>query len=295
MATLTNVNDKIIAQRALQGLVDFLAPLSAFSTSYSDEAKNKGDTVVVPLVGTLSATTFNQNYEVGGGTLTAVTVSINQHKIVPLSLTDVQYANSSVAQIEAWGYQAGQALGNQIIGSVWTLITSGAPGYFATGYTYPVASWNAAKLVALRQAMSVAKVPMDNRSLFLDPTSYGQMLTDTSVAYSSYYGNNKAITEGQVPRVYGFDIRESNLIPVTDTMYGFAVHPSALAVAVRALTPQAPSEYLSAGVVSQPETGVSIGFRKHYSPSSGTLFMNFEALYGSTVGITACLSRIAYR
>lgn len=295
MATLTNVNDKIIAQKALQGLCDFLSPLSAFSTSFSEETSNKGDTVIVPLVGTLSATTFNQNYEVGGGTLTAVTVSINQHKIVPLSLTDVQFANSSVAQIEKWGYQAGQALGNQIISSVWTLITSGAPAYFATGYTYPVASWNASRLVTVRQALTVAKVPMDNRTLFLDPTSYGQMLTDTSVAYSSYYGANKAIVEGQVPRVYGFDIRESNLIPTTDTMYGFAVHPSALAVAVRALAPQAPSEYLSAGIVSQPETGMSIGFRKHYSVSTGTLHMNFEALYGSTAGITACLSRIAFR
>ena len=295
MATLTNVNDKIIAQKALQGLVDFLAPLSAFSTSFSDETTNKGDTVIVPLVGTLTATTFNQSYEVGGGTLTAVTVSINQHKIVSLSLTDVQFANSSVAQLEKWGYQAGQALGNQLITSVWTLITSGAPAYFASGYTFPVASWAASKLVTVRQAMTVAKVPMDNRTLFLDPTAYGQMLTDTSVAYSSYYGNNKAITEGQVPRVYGFDIRESNLIPTTDTQYGFAVHPSALAVAVRSLASQAPSEYLAAGSVSQPETGATIGFRRHYSVGTGVSYLNFEALFGSTYGLTACLQRLSFR
>ena len=295
MATLTNVNDKIIAQRALEGLVDFLAPLNSFSTSFSDETTNKGDTVIVPLVGTLTATTFNQSYEVAGGTLTAVTVSINNHKIVPLSLTDVQFANSSVAQIEKWGYQAGQALGNQIISSVWTLITSGSPAFFATAYTFPVASWNVSRLITVRQAMTVAKIPMDNRTLFLDPTSYSAMLSDTALQASYAAGNSSVISEGRVPRVMGFDVRESNLIPTTDTMYGFAVHPSALAVAVRALSPQAPSEYLTAGVISQPETGASIGYRRHYQPATGTMHLNFEALFGATYGLTACLQRIAFR
>lgn len=295
MASLTNVNDKIIAQRALQGLTDFLAPLNSFSTSFSDETSNKGDTVVVPLVGTLSATTFNQSYEVGGGTLTAVTISVNQHKIVPLSLTDVQFANSSTAQLEKWGYQAGQALGNSIISSVWTLITSGSPAYFATGYTFPVASWNVSKLITLRQAMTVAKVPFDNRSLFLDPTSYSAMLSDSTIQAAYAYGSNGVISEGKVPRVLGFDVRESNLIPTTDTMYGFAVHPCALAVAVRSLIPQAASEYLASGISSQPETGLSIGMRRHYQVSNGTHYLNFEALFGATYGITACLSRIAFR
>ena len=295
MATLTNVNDKIIAQNALQGFTEYLYPLSGFSTSYSDETKQKGDTVVVPLVGTLTATTFNQDYQVGGGTLTAVTISINVHKIVPLSLTDVQFANSSVATLEKWGFQAGQALATAITQHVFSYVTSGSPSFFATGYTYPVASWNVSRIATIRQAMTVAKVPMENRSLFLDPTSYAQTLGDTNISYAMYAGSNMALTEGKVPRIYGFDLRESNLIPTTDTMYGFAVHPTALALAIRSLAPQSASAYEAAGIVTEPNTGASLGFRRHYQPSNGTHYLNFESIWGATYGITAGLSRIAFR
>lgn len=295
MATLTNVNDKIIAQRALEGFTEYLHPMNLFSTSYSDETKMKGDTIIVPLVGTLTATTFNQDYQVGGGTLTAVTINLNVHKIVPLSLTDVQFANSSVAQLEKWGFQAGQALATAITQHVFSYVTSGSPSFFATAYTYPVASWNVSRIVTIRQAMTVAKVPLENRSLFLDPTSYAQTLADSNLSYAMYAGSNGALTTGQVPRVYGFDVRESNLIPTTDTMYGFACHPSALALAIRALAPQAPSSYESAGIVTNPSTGAALGMRRHYQPSNGTHYLNFEAIFGATYGITAGLQRIAFR
>lgn len=295
MATLTNVNDKIISQKALEGFTEYLHPLNMFSTSYSDETKQKGDTVIVPLVGTLTATTFNQDYQVGGGTLTAVTINLNVHKIVSLDLTDVQFANSSNAQLSKWGFQAGQALATAITQHVFSYVTSGSPSFFATGYTYPVASWNVSRVLTVRQAMTVAKVPLDNRSLFLDPTSYGQMLADSNLSYAMYNGNDGALREGRVPRVYGFDVRESNLIPTTDTMYGFACHPSALALAIRALAPQAPSAYEAAGIVTNPDTGATLGMRRHYQPATGKHYLNFEALFGATPAITAGLLRIAFR
>lgn len=295
MATLTNVNDKIIAQRALEGFTQYLHPLSLFSTSFSEETQRKGDTVIVPLVGTLTATTFNQDYQVGGGTLTAVTISIVNHKIVPLSLTDVQFANSSVAQLEKWGFQAGQALATAITQHVFSYITSGSPSFFATGYSWPVASWNVSRIVTVRQALTTALVPLDNRALFLDPTSYAQTLADTNMSYANYAGDTTAIKEGRVPRVYGFDVRESNLIPATDTMYGFACHPSALAIAIRSLAPQDPGAYGAAGIVTNPSTGAALGYRRHYQPSNGTQYLNFESIFGATYGITAGLLRIAFR
>jgi hypothetical protein len=85
MATLTNLNDTIISQNALQAFTEALAPLSVFSKSYSDETEKKGSAVIVPLFGNLAATTFNQDYEVGGGSATGVTVNLNIHKIVPVS------------------------------------------------------------------------------------------------------------------------------------------------------------------------------------------------------------------
>lgn len=291
MATLTNVNDKIIAQNALQGLTQYLSPFNAFSSSYDGEAAQQGDTVIVPLVGTLTATTFS-TYEVGGGTMTAVTVSLSNHKVANLDLTDVQFANSSAVSLEKWGYQAGQALGELVTSTVWSLITS---ANFTIGYTFPVASWNVSRLAEVRRIQNVGKVPMNDRSLFLDPTSYQAMLSDSALSYASYYGTNQAIKEGQVPRVLGYNVYESNLIPTTNTMYGFACHPSAIAVAVRALKSQAPSEYLATGIQVDPVSGLQIGYRRHYNPGTGKHYLNFECVFGYTAGVTGSLHRIAFQ
>jgi len=291
MATLTNVNDKIISQKALEGLTAYLSPFSAFSTNYDDDAKQKGDTVVVPLVGTLTATTFS-NYEVGGGTMTAATVLLNQHKNVPLDLTDIQFANSSSAQLEKWGFQAGQALGELVTTTIWAAITS---VNFTIGYTYPVASWNVARLLEVRRVQNVGKVPQNDRSLFLDPTSMAAILGDVAVQSASLYGGNSAIREGRIDRVGGYNLFESSLIPTTNTQYGFAVHPSAIAVAVRGLQPSDSSMYLASGLIREAVSGLTIGYRRHYSPSAGRQYLNFECVFGSAAGITGSLHRIAFQ
>jgi hypothetical protein len=38
--------------------------------------------------------------------------------------------------------------------------------------------------------------------------------------------------------------------------------------------------------VTDPETGLSIGYRRHYSPATGRHFVSFEAVYGYTRAIT---------
>ena len=72
------LNDKIFTQVALQAFVAKLAPLNAFTRDFSGDARRKGDAIVVPLISGITATTFNQSYEVGGG---AITLNLNVNGI----------------------------------------------------------------------------------------------------------------------------------------------------------------------------------------------------------------------
>jgi hypothetical protein len=126
MATVS-FNDTIFAQEALNAFNAALSPISAFSRNISSEARNKGDAIVVPFISALTATTFNAtsaNYQTGGGAVTSNTVSLNQHNIVTMDLTDIQVANSSGARFDAIAAQAGRALAAKVLENIWKVITT---------------------------------------------------------------------------------------------------------------------------------------------------------------------------
>ena len=55
---------------------------------------------------------------------------------------------------------------------------------------------------------------------------------------------------------------------------------------MRYLAPQEPGRYDVATPVTDPATGMTFGFRKHYDPNTGTAYVNLEANYGYAVGIS---------
>jgi hypothetical protein len=90
MASYTNLNLPALGNAALQAFVKTLAPLNAFSTNFSPEqvgTRQRGNVVIVPLVSTLTATTFGGSYAICGGTKTVVTLTINRHKVVHIGQT----------------------------------------------------------------------------------------------------------------------------------------------------------------------------------------------------------------
>ena len=88
MATYTNLDNEIFANSALQAFVKTLAPLAAFSRNFSAAPVQKGNTVLVPLIAALTATTFGGSYAVCGGTKTVVTISIKAFLTKDASLLD---------------------------------------------------------------------------------------------------------------------------------------------------------------------------------------------------------------
>ena len=289
MATISSsLNDKLIAQAALESFTADLEPLSIFTTSYSNEVVRRGASVEVPLIANLTATTFADSYEADGGTMNKVTINVDTHRIVTVSLSDTEYSKSSVAEITKFATQQGRALAQSVLTSFYNLFvtTAGSAAQFSASLTN-LSAFTITNARALRKALSDEKAPLTDRALILNTALYDSLLSQSGLLDASAFGSRDAISEGRVPRVLGMNVYESMILPANGiSLSAMAVHPSAAAIAVRALEPQAPSEYLAATVVNDPASGLALGYRRHYNPSSGKHFVSFECVFGASRAIT---------
>ena len=290
MATIA-LNDKIFSQVAMQAFVAKLTPLNAFTKDFSDEARRKGDAVIVPLISGITATTFNNSYETGGGAITFATVSMDKHRIASIDLTDVQVANSSAAVMDNLAIQAGEALARIVLTDIWSAIT--VANFGAAVLTTAGANYTIAQIGALRKALVQRNVPTDRLSFISDREVYTGLLTSSGVAQALNYGGAEAVRDGQIPKLLGMSMYESNILPANGLtkLGGFAVHPDAIAIAMRYLEPQAPGEYLAAEQVSA-SNGITMGYRRHFNAATGKHFANFECLFGFTPALTLGLALV---
>jgi hypothetical protein len=290
MATIsTSINDRLIAQEALQAFVADLEPASIFSTSYSAETVRRGSTVEVPLIANLTATTFAGDYTTGGGVINNVSVSVSTHRIVTADVSDNEWANSSSVEVMKFARQAGKALAQSVLTTIYNLFVTTAGS--AAQYTATVTGLSAFSITnarSLRRALSDERTPLTDRALILNTALYDSLLSQSGLLDASQFGARDAISDARVPRLLGMNVYESLILPTNSiSLSAIAVHPNAVALAVRALEPQAPGEYLSAQTVTDPETGLTIGMRRFYRPETGKHHLAAECLFGCSRAITA--------
>jgi hypothetical protein len=99
--------------------------------------------------------------------------------------------------------------------------------------------------------------------------------------------------EARIPRIYGFDVYETTIMPDNgENLVGFVAHPRGMVVAMRYLQPLRPESYLESGAITDPETGITLGYRRFYDNDSGKEIAAFECVYGRRTAITDGILRI---
>ncbi len=286
------LNNDIIKQGALQGFVDALLPLAAFSFDVSPQPGERGASVSVGLVSAQAAGDFAGSYKTDpDSTIGAVQVVMNVHKFKTVHMSDTQMANSSVLKLTDFGYQAGHAVGVAFVANILSIVTNA--NYGAAIHTGLASAFDSDDVVDIRSALNAAKVPKAGRKLVLDGDYIGALLKDDSIKTVANLGNDQAVAEGMYTRLSGMNVYESNVIPDnSENLVGFAGNGSGIAVAMRYLEPQDGNTYSVAEPLVDNETGLVLGIREWYDNDTGTKYMTFEAIGGKAVGIAAGLKRI---
>jgi hypothetical protein len=291
---ITGINDDILSKAVLDGFVAAITPLTAFSTSFSNEAVKKGDKVSVPRVGAQDAAATKSNgaaYTIQDSDSDAVEISLGQPVYVSSGLDDVEIASSSALSLELFGKAKGAVLAKKIFQDIFSLVTSA--NYGAAVFTGLSSTFDSDDVIDIRTAVSAADMPLENRSLILDDAYVGALLKDAAIKSSDRFGSTTPIRDGSVGRIAGFDVFESTIIPSnSQNLVGIAAHPSGLAIAMRYLQPQAGNTYSAAYPVTDSKTGITIGVREGYDNLTGTKYKIWEAVYGYQVGIAAGIKRL---
>lgn len=292
MSTIAT-NDKIFVQEALNAFTAGLAPLNAFTRSYSSEARRKGDVIAIPRADALSTTTFayaNNSgfpYETEGGTLNTISLNLDQHQIVGVDITDIQFANKGASEISVFARQQGRALARKCIENIFSLVSIANFGA-AAATAVSIADTGLTQLRNARKTMVDRKVNGENLSLIASSELFTSLLGDSNISQAFQYGGNEAIREGRIPRLLGMDVYETNALALGGTLslIGFLAHPDAIAVAIRQLLPQDSSQYLAVDTVVDDETGLGFTYRRHFNPGKGRHYASFECLFGFTQALT---------
>lgn len=286
MATYTNLNNEIFARSAIEGLCNILLPITKFARNFSPDGAQRGDQVLVPLISTLTATTFNGSYAVCGGTKTVATINLTRHRHVSVGQNDITYHSSSEANLEDFGYQMGKALGTVVLTDILSLVTT---ANFTSAAQTTLANFDTIQLRAARLALNVANVPSEPRNLLIDCNPYDVLLGVTNFVQAYMFKDQGVLQEGRIMRALGLDFYEINaLFASANSVMALVAHSDAIAVAMRYLAPQSGNTYSQSMPITDPGTGLTIGLRDHYDNNTGTRYVNLECLYGYTVGLTNC-------
>jgi hypothetical protein len=290
MATV--FNDTIFAQTAFQQLVEILTPIRAFATDISSDVNTQGSAVVVPLFGNATTTTFTQSttvMEQTGGLLSAITVTLDKRKITPISLTHQQLAESSNAgRWDKWAYQLGKSMGTTVLADIWSLLTTSNFG--SAIITTASANYTKAQLIEARKVLKQAGA-RGEYSFVGNMVIEGALLGDTNLVNYFNRGDASAIKEGDLGRLFGMNVYASDIIPANSaSIVGFACGQDGIAFASRALGQYLPNaDFEAIEEMTDPESGLTALYTRHYSRASGTYFANMHMLYGYSVAVTNAL------
>ena len=290
MATV--FNDTIFAQTAFQQLVEILIPIRAFATDISSDVSTEGSAVVVPLFGNATTTTFTQSttvMEQTGGLLSAITVTLDKRKITPISLTHQQLAESSNAgRWDKWAYQLGKSMGTTVLADIWSLLTTSNFG--SAIITTASANYTKSQLIEARKVLKQAGA-RGEYSFVGNMVIEGALLGDTNLVNYFNRGDASAIKEGDLGRLFGMNVYASDIIPANSaSIVGFACGQDGIGFASRALGQYLPNaDFEAIEEMTDPESGLTALYTRHYSRASGTYFANMHMLYGYSVAVTNAL------
>lgn len=290
-----DLKNEIVSNMALVSFQAQLRALSLFATDYSSELAREGDTVRVPSVPDAAAAQDKSRgsaYTVQDTTQNEVGITLDTHKYVSWHVEDIDANASSVANLEMLGINKGATLAKAVMQEILADVTN---ANYSNKVTVASTAFDRDDVADIAEDCDTLDWPAASRGLLLSPAYY-RALTKDEATFADNYGTDELIkgTAGRAIRIDDFDTYNVNYIPGnSENLVGFAAWGDAIICAMRYNEPvgggQPGSVYRP---VTDPDTGLTLGYREYYDDSIGRRIAILECLYGSAVGKGDSIVRI---
>jgi hypothetical protein len=300
-----------IAQRGFSAFKQRLVSLRVFSTDFSMDAKEQGDTVTTRLVPAASAAVDLQSEPIGGNrdlivgasTTTAVSVALNQQPASGFYITDEEagmigagvWNDTLMRKVESHGY----AVANACLSYVFNLLTGA--NYASKKIIGAASAFDLDDVLDINADLADAGWPVDVENacaMVLKPSYRTALKKDGAIQDLSKSGISGVISRGALDRVDIFNLHQSATLPpaggtpATEKLVGFVATPDAVAIVQRVVQPQDPSDLLHFEVMQDAESGITLVYRAYYVRGTGKVNHIFETLFGAAKGNPAALLRL---
>lgn len=276
----------IIAQKALGRFPSYLNLAKTISRDSDWETATFGKVIQVGKRGALVANdkTAGDAFTKQNPTGTSVSVTLDQHKEVTITIDDVTKVLENQNTLEGYAEDGAIALAE----AVETTIANLHPSIQNT------ITWNRTSattidnsMLAIRRYFTTQKVPaLEQRYFYVDSTIYNDLLGTDKYSRYDARGDGKTITDAQVIRTYGLEIHESQLIPVTGSpvaYHNLAYTKNAFVMASRPLPRVAEGLGTISSVINDPTNNVSLRTLFSYNADLGAHQLTLDLLYGVAI------------
>jgi len=286
------ITPSLVAQEALEVLVTSFPMITSFCTDFSAQGiPLYGQTINtrIPQLTTVQNYDTTNGYAPATGTLTNVSLTINNHRHATISFNDQELSSSNLNLIQQHALELAGTIASDIMSGISTLFTTGNYNTYVS--LQPQASGIATRItvpVAANNKLDTNLVPASNRILIVNPEIKAELLSDPYI-FATLYGGPGTSAPG-IPNLAGFNIGTYNNLPYSqNNLVAVAAQRGAVVVAAR--VPELPSSWAE-GVpiparitnVVDPKTGLTIQVRESYNPQLGQIFCTYTYMLGYAVG-----------
>ena len=286
---LGGVNLAQIAQQTLETLSAEMPIVSAFTTDFSSDVADVGESVSTRVATAVSAGDATSGYSATDVTSTAKTITLNKHKHFTAAFTDLEIAKGGMDMLERTFVRP--AVHSVVNAMMDDLLALAVAATYSAEVTVVAGSFGADDVADLAGDLTTLNVPKADRALVIKPAYYANLAQDNAIQASYAYGGPGSIQDNAVPRVHGFNVYEYSDIPAnSENLEGFACGPEALIIAGR--QPALPENWAGAvESVQDPDTGVTLQLRNWYEGKDGAQYITATLIYGVAAG-TVSMKRI---
>ena len=294
------VNDVSLAelgQVALKEATLAVPAFKAFSTTFRTDLV-KFDTAMIPIYSAGSTSSAwndsTNNYNTANTNLIWRSAILNNHFKVSTDIRD--YQNGKVDPMQSIEVMTRKVVRDAladvfglVTGALLTASNSTAfPNNAASiGFTGLVATFNDTSVNTLASTADTQNWDT-NRFLMLNNSYYSQ-LRKTLYNYNNF-GQTDIVKSGTIGNAIGFQtLQVMNLPSNGENLVGVAGDKSCLGVVISTIKPD--SDTVEYETATDPDSGLTIGVRKHYDLSLGRMLVSVELLTAKAIG-TAMISRL---
>ena len=288
--TNTDVAAKVYSKRFIAGMTRQLAPLRAFSTDFSMEAKTPGEAVLVPLLSADAAGDWDDttnNFNQTAATLGDRNVPLNKRKVAGFAITPAQMANFNPSWWEGKADLDSDSIADAILSDVVALVTPAKFGNAAADkLQVSLDGFSSTAVATLRSKTIKKKLRVARSVMALNPDFFSALLGSLD---ANVYGGPEAIRSGVIPGLLGFKA----IVEIPQmSIPGFIAQPGAIAVAGRAIPFLGTKQYEKVQTFVEPNTGMPMTSVMYVDGPTGKGSTTVNAMYGCMEGADEQLIRL---